>query len=70
MESFESPESSTIVHAEYDPDTERLLVTFKHTGSYVYQGVPRTLWDGFASAASKGGYFGSVIRPAFVGIRQ
>src|SRR5678816_3403914 len=66
LESFESPESSTISHAQYDAQLHLMTVWFK-TGfkddrCYVYD-VPATVWEGFAAAPSKGQYFARHIRP-------
>lgn len=73
--SFESPESSNIASASYCEEEEILTITFKQREGeesirrYHYTGVPRTLWDGFFLATSKGHYFAQVIRPTYAGVR-
>lgn len=66
--SFQSPESSTIVSAVYDPDTETLLVTFRHDDStYRYDKCPLILWRDFLESQSKGKFFAGAIRPMLAG---
>jgi hypothetical protein len=68
--SFESPDSDTIVRADYDPHTQTMRVTFRRnagTSRYEFSAIPTQLWREFAQADSKGGYFVRVIRPTFVG---
>lgn len=71
--SFESPESSNVWGAAYNPDTRQLRVSFKsvHVGviTYTYEAFPADLWVEFFSAASKGGYFASAIRPFYPGTK-
>lgn len=59
---FESPTSSNITGAEYNPTTKELTVKFHGGRSYLYRGVPRDLWDDFDSAESKGSFFAARIR--------
>lgn len=70
---FESPESSTIEQALYDPDTQTLRVTFKRgkgkTETYQYDKIEPMLWADFYSAPSKGSFFALNIRPRYVGRR-
>lgn len=69
-ESFESPESSTIVRAGYDPLEEVLQVTLRKKATdidYEYAGVPLALWEEFDAAVSKGAFFNSHIRPLYNG---
>lgn len=71
--SFESPESSNIWGAAYNPDTRQLRVSFKsvHVGviTYTYEAFPTDLWEEFVTAASKGGFFASAIRPFYPGTK-
>lgn len=70
--SFESPESSTILSAMFDPDAKRMLIAFKRDTSlpaiYAYSNIPSDLWAQFAQAASKGQFFSTRIRPYFAGV--
>lgn len=74
IESFDSPESSNISSAAYDPEKQHLSVSFKsHTGGtatrvYSYSGVSPALWREFVQAKSKGKFFAEAIRPMFAGV--
>ncbi len=63
---FDSPESSTVIRGEYDWDTCQLLVTFKAGSRYRFK-IPEEMWQEFAMAESKGGYFAARIRPFYLG---
>lgn len=65
--SFESPESSLILGASYDPRTELITLDFK-TGRY-RGGLPRDQWKEFLEADSKGVYFNRRIRPFWDGVK-
>lgn len=68
IDSFDSPDSKLILGAIYDHSTQQLRVTFRHTGfTYCYEGITPELWADFAMAASKGGFFGKMIRPMYAG---
>lgn len=60
--SFESPASSNIDGATYNPTTQELVVKFHGGRSYRYHGVPRDLWDAFEDAESKGHFFAARIK--------
>jgi hypothetical protein len=63
-----TPESSTIIDAAYSPDTETLVVKFRHNDSiYAYGKFPQALWLEFVAAESKGKFFTTHIRPIFTG---
>lgn len=74
--SFESPESSAVASASYDPDTHLLTLSLKRPNKdqpervvqYTYAGFPEGNWKLFVEATSKGRYFSEVVRPLFVGI--
>lgn len=69
--SFESPESSTIEGAHYDPTTLTLTVNFKRqekertAAVYIFPDVPPQEWDDFLAAPSKGSFFARRIRPIY-----
>lgn len=70
VETFESPDSSTIAKAEYDRSDNRLSVWFKRkSGSprYDYRNIPLALWEAFKEAESKGIFFSQQIRPVYDG---
>lgn len=66
-DSFDSPESSTVVHAEYDKETRKMRVNFKHGTDYFFDDMDPELWHDFVLARSKGSFFSSRIRPFFHG---
>lgn len=69
--SFDSPESSNVAGADYDPQTQTLRIRFKgHDGEEErsYTGTcDITLWQDFLQAPSKGSFFAGNIKP-FVGL--
>lgn len=65
--SFTSPDSATILSASYDPDTETMIIAFKHGKSYVYNPIAAALWAEFEMAHSKGTFFAKRIRPIYAG---
>ncbi|HYO49773.1 MAG TPA: KTSC domain-containing protein [Chloroflexia bacterium] len=58
-------DSSMVYAVAYDRDTEELLVIFTSGKTYIYEGVPRKVYDGLMSADSKGSYMGSFIIDAY-----
>lgn len=69
IHSFSSPESSNISAARFDVDSNKLTVTFHGTRTYMYPGVPPSVWDAFYGASSKGEYFQSCIKDTYAGVR-
>lgn len=67
--SFDSPDSTMIARAEYDPTTETMTVEFKRPGAnvYTYGSFPAKVWEEFEQAPSKGSFFAKHIRPLFSG---
>lgn len=78
--SFESPESSTIKGASYDPQAQQMRIVFLGAAyglmvghqvpkekAYDYPGFPPNEWRDFTQAASKGAYFSRHIRPRYTG---
>lgn len=56
------PVDSSMVYAvAYDPPTQELLVIFTSGKTYIYEGVPRKVYEDLMSADSKGSYMGSFI---------
>lgn len=68
--SFESPESSSLEGASYDPSTRQLTVVFKDGKTYDYPGIDPELWVEFMEAGSKGTYFMRRIRPLYTGRKR
>lgn len=76
MDTFSSPDSTSIKGASYDVTHMLLTVTFKrgpiNVATYTYENFPLVAekggnWDGFKDAASKGDYFQRNIRNQFTG---
>ena len=61
LDSFDTPQSSTIVRVTYDSDQQILNVEFKN-GNYVYYDVPEQVFEGMRSAPSKGQYLAQEIK--------
>lgn len=61
----ESPESSNIREAQFDPSTLQLVITFKNGTRYAYESFPLDLWMEYDTARSVGQYFAQQIRPMF-----
>ena len=61
-----SVDSTTIRSIGYDPETEniksRLTVIFNSGGEYVYEGVPKELWNRLRMAKSIGRLFVQEIK--------
>jgi hypothetical protein len=66
-DSFDAPESSSVTHADYNPDAETLIVEFKGGKKYGYGNIKPAQWVEFYQADSKGGYFNKHIRPLAAG---
>ena len=62
-------ESGAIAKFAYALGTRRLVIFFKSGSVYEYQDVPRTVFDGFRAARSKGEFFRSAIRTQFASQR-
>lgn len=58
-------ESSNIVRTEYDTETKKMLVEFKHGLKYEYDEVPHLTYTQFRSAKSQGSFFTSEISKTF-----
>ena len=54
--------SSVIRDAGYDETTSEMRVTFMSGRVYVYGGVPRSIYNAFCNAPSKGAFFNVAIR--------
>jgi hypothetical protein len=58
--------NSSAIHAiDYDPATRQLRVTFPGGNTYKYYDVPRSVYETFLHAESKGLYFNGYIRDRY-----
>ena len=62
MQWIDTPESSHISGFAYDPEQSTLFLEFKHKTIYSYQAVPKTVFQSFRIAGSKGKFFHSEIK--------
>lgn len=65
--SFDSPDSSTVIGATYDKETRKMRVNFRHGTDYFFDDIEPDLWRDYVMAHSKGSFFSSRIRPFFAG---
>lgn len=66
VDSFESPESTQVQRANYNPETQTLYIDFKDKdglfkSSYRYSNFPMSLWEEFKAAPSKGSFLAEEI---------
>ncbi|MDF2813174.1 MAG: hypothetical protein K0S56_4205 [Microvirga sp.] len=57
--------SSAIQRIEYDAGARKLHVVFHETGAYTYYVVPRSVYEAFLNAPSKGQFFNERIRDRY-----
>ena len=57
--------SSLIERILHDDEAETLSVWFKGRGKYVYDHVPRAIYDAFAVATSAGAFFNDCVKGRF-----
>ena len=57
--------SSAIREIEFDALTNRLYVTFTSGKTYTYYGVPRSIYERFVHAGSKGIFFNDHIKDRY-----
>ena len=58
-------QSSLISRIAYDDESGALSIWFRETGKYIYDGVPRAIYDGLKVAPSAGRYFNQCIKRRF-----
>lgn len=61
---WHSTKSSFVDAIAYDHENNDLYVTLSH-GSYVYNNVPRVVFEEFLLAGSKGKYFNANIKDVY-----
>lgn len=57
--------SGNIGEIGYNEETQQLYVTFTSGASYVYEGVPPSVFADFRGASSKGSFFAQNIKGAY-----
>jgi hypothetical protein len=58
-------DSSAILAVEHDEGAERMAIRFVSGETYVYDGVPRAVYEAFLAAPSKGTFFQAEIRERY-----
>lgn len=58
-------QSTALLSATYDDETEDLSITFSNGGTYDYHGVPQEVFDGLKAASSAGSYWHANIKDQF-----
>ena len=54
--------SSLIDRIVFDEEAHTLRILFRNARAYIYEGVPRAIYDGLAGAASAGAFFNAAIK--------
>jgi hypothetical protein len=57
--------SSLIDRIVFDDEAETLRIRFRHSGEYLYRGVPRAIYDALCKAASAGSFFNEQVKGRF-----
>jgi KTSC domain len=61
---------STVIRSfEYDATSEDLLIVFQSGRRYIYQGVPREIFQALQASFSKGEFFNAHIRDRYRFVR-
>ncbi|HEY4124473.1 MAG TPA: KTSC domain-containing protein [Rhizomicrobium sp.] len=59
-------DSSALTAVHYDDAHARLRATFRETGkTYIYENVPRAVYDALLAAESAGAFFNANIRDSY-----
>ena len=61
----ETPNSSCFSKIGYSDAHETLVLVFRSGGTYLYSGVPASVWQSFRTADSLGRYFNTKIKGNF-----
>lgn len=61
----ETPNSSCFSKIGYSDAHETLVLVFRNGGTYLYSGVPESVWQSFRAADSLGRYFNTKIKGNF-----
>lgn len=65
-----TPTSSNLTRFGYDAATQTLGVTFKGGTTYIYSGVPESVFIAMQSAPSQGQYFNANVKGKYSHITQ
>ena len=63
-------DSSNVEAIGYDDDLQELHVQFVSGGNYIYQGVPRQIFDELMNAPSKGSFLNRQIKNVYQFTKQ
>jgi hypothetical protein len=59
-----------ICRVAFDEEESRLSIWFRDSGRYIYEGVPRSIYDALCKASSAGRYFNEWIKGRYAGRRD
>jgi hypothetical protein len=65
MPQMQAVTSSWIAAIGYGADGQAVYVELIDGGTYVYEQVPRVIWQAFTAADSKGRFVNAVLKPYF-----
>lgn len=65
MVKHQTVNSSNLSEVAYDSQKKELLVVFKSGDPYIYEGVPRSLFDDLLNASSHGSFLNQRIKRSF-----
>lgn len=65
-----SERSSAIKDAEYQSDSQTLILPFPDGSRYSYTGVPQAVYDGLRKANSPGQYYNVEIKGKYETVKQ
>jgi len=58
-------DSSAVLAVEHDAESKRMAIRFVSGETYVYDDVPRAVYEAFLAAPSKGAFFQAEIRDVY-----
>lgn len=59
--SYSFPGSTRIAHGKYDPERQKVTLTFVDGVDWVYERVPESTWKKFKAADSAGRFLAAVL---------
>ena len=63
-------DSAMISRVAFDEEESRLSIWFRNSGRYIYEGVPRSIYEALCKASSAGSFFNEGIRGRYPGRRD
>ena len=63
-------DSTMIRRVAFDEEASRLSIWFRNSGRYIYDGVPRSIYEALCKAKSAGSVFNETVRGRYPGRRD